>query len=204
MLVHDDMLRARFGRTGSGWQQSLSEAAPAPLCTHVDLSGLSEAQQDEACAAMTTALQTNCKLEEGPLIRVTLCELGPHSPARLLVVIHHLVVDNVSWRIVLEDLHMACAQLRAGQALQLPPKTTSFQYWAEQLTAYAQSPVLQQEMPYWLAAPRTRSARLPVDDPEGTNTLASAYTVSASLSHEETHALLRDVPQAYETHMNDV
>jgi len=43
-----------------------------------------------------------------------------------------------------------------------------------------------------------------VDDPEGTNTLASAYTVSASLSHEETHALLRDVPQAYETHMNDV
>src|SRR5262249_3824942 len=117
--------------------------------------------------------------------------------------IHHLVVDTVSWRILLEDLHMAYQQLSSGMMIQLPPKTTSFKYWAEQLTKYVQSARLWQELTYWLVHPRTHVSHLPVYYLEGSNIVASACTVSASLSHAETQALLQEVPRAYQTQIND-
>ena len=149
-------------------------------------------------------LQASLNLVQGPLIRVALFDRGPYKSARLLVVIHHLVVDSVSWRILLEDLQMAYQQLSTGKMIQLPPKTTSFKHWAERLTAYAQSAELRQELTYWLAAPGAQVGRLPVDYPGGANTVAVARTVSVSLSTKETHALLQEVPQAYQTQINDV
>jgi amino acid adenylation domain-containing protein/non-ribosomal peptide synthase protein (TIGR01720 family) len=204
LLVHHDMLRTRFKRTAAGWQQYTLEVEPVSLFTQVALSALSEGQQDEAIAAALVELQTSLSLLEGPLVRVALFALGPHKPARLLIVIHHLVVDNVSWRILLEDLQTAYQQLSAGQALQLPPKTTSFKHWAERLTVYAQSTTLRRELTYWLAEPRTQFARLPVDYPGGANTVASARTVALSLSMEETRALLQEVPHAYQTYIDEV
>ena len=85
---------------------------------------------------------------------------------RLLVVIHHLSVDGVSWRIILEDIQTAYDQLQHGTAISLPPKTTSFQRWAERLADYAQSEALQQELTYWLAPARRRrhpAGRVPRD-----------------------------------------
>src|SRR5574341_1552775 len=99
---------------------------------------------------------------------------------------------------------MAYQQFSAGKVVQLQPKTTSFKHWAERLTAYAQSAELRQELPYWLATPRAQVGRLPVDSPGGANTVASARTVSVSLSTEETDALLQEVPRAYQTQINDV
>ena len=123
----------------------------------------------------------------------------PTGQRRLLVVIHHLVVDSVSWRILLSDLQMAYQQLSAGQMIRLPPKTTSFKHWAERLTAYAPSAELRQELTYWLAVPCAQVGRLPVDYPGDANTVAWARTVSVSLSTAETHALLQEVPKAYQT-----
>jgi non-ribosomal peptide synthase protein (TIGR01720 family) len=120
------------------------------------------------------------------------------------MVIHHLVVDTVSWQILLEDLRMAYQQLSSRRVIQLPPKTTSFKYWAEQLTDYAQSVGLRQELTYWLAEPRTRVKPLPVDYLAGNNTVASACTVSVTLSNEATQALLQEVPRAYQTRINDL
>ena len=88
------------------------------------------------------------------------------------MIIHHLVVDSVSWRILLEDMQMAYQQLSAGQMMQLPPKTTSFKHWAERLVAYAQLAEMRQDITYWLAAPRAPVGRLPVDYLGGANTMA--------------------------------
>jgi len=77
-------------------------------------------------------------------LRVALLDLGDNQPNRLLV-IHHLAVDGVSWRILLEDLQQAYQQLSQGEAVQLPLKTTSFKQWSEFLQEYAHSPGLQQE-----------------------------------------------------------
>jgi non-ribosomal peptide synthase protein (TIGR01720 family) len=170
----------------------------------VDLSALSEEQQGIEIAKTAAQLQASLNLENGPLVSVALFDCGIRTSARVLIVIHPLVVDSVSWRIVLQDLQMAYQQLSTGKSLHLPPKTISFKHWAERLTAYAQAAELRQELAYWLTAPRAHVGRLPVDYLGGANTAALARTVSVSLSAKDTDALLQAVPQVYRSHMNDV
>jgi non-ribosomal peptide synthase protein (TIGR01720 family) len=204
--VHHDALRLRFSRSASGWQQVNALPDEAVSCTRVDLSALSEAEQGLAIEATAAELQASLNLSEGPLVRVALFDLGANQPSRLLFVIHHLVVDGVSWRILLEDLQAGYQQLSRGLPMKLQPKTTSFQDWAQRLSEYAQSTPLKQELEYWLAQSRFEVAPLPMDYPQGkdANTAASASNVVVSLSSAETRALLQEVPQAYNTQINDV
>jgi len=204
LLVHHDMLRARFKPWADGWQQDIGHPEVSSLYGQTDLSTLSEEQQGTEVAEAAAQLQASLNLENGPLIRVALFDRGSHKSALLLMVMHHLVVDSVSWRILVEDLQTAYQQLSAGKRLQLPPKTTSFKHWAERLTAYAQSAELRQELTYWLAAPRASVGRLPVDYLGGANSGALTRTVSVSLSITETDALLQEVLQAYRSQMDDV
>ncbi|KAB8332629.1 non-ribosomal peptide synthetase [Scytonema tolypothrichoides VB-61278] len=206
LLEHHDALRLRFIPKGSSWQQvnaDLDEVAKVPvLC--MDLSALPATQQETTFEATATELQASLNLVEGLLMRVALFNLGDNQSKRLLFVIHHLVVDGVSWRILLEDLQQVYQQLSQGEPIGLPPKTTSFKQWSEFLQEYAQSVQLQQEQDYWLRASHQSISRLPVDYPGGANTMALARNVLVSLSIEETRALLQDVPGAYHTQINDV
>jgi amino acid adenylation domain-containing protein/non-ribosomal peptide synthase protein (TIGR01720 family) len=170
----------------------------------IDLSSTPAAEQETALDAIATQLQASLNLENGSLMRVALFNLGDNQPNRLLWVIHHLAVDSVSWRILLEDFAHAYQQLERGEAVQLPPKTTSFKQWSEFLQEYAQSTELQQEQDYWLQNSRQSYCALPIDHPGGGNAVALARTVSISLTVEETRALLQEVPAVYRTQINDV
>ncbi len=117
--------------------------------------------------------------------------------------IHHLVIDGVSWRVLLEDFQTIYAQLRQAQTPQLPAKTTSFRQWAQRLDDYAQSPEIQQQLNYWLSVTKGAAAHLPADL-SGANTEASGRSVLVELSEDETKSLLQEVPQAYGTEINDV
>jgi non-ribosomal peptide synthase protein (TIGR01720 family) len=88
--------------------------------------------------------------------------------------------------------------------MSLPPKTTSFKSWAERLREHAQSDAFKEEMPYWLSLFSEQIRALPMDTVEGENLVASARTVSASLSGEETRALLQDLPATFRTQINEV
>ena len=204
LLQHHDALRSRFQQTENGWQQI--NAAPDEIVpvTRVDLSGQTEAEQEEAIASIATQLQASLNLCASPLIRVAYFDLGKDKLARLLIIIHHLVVDGVSWRILLEDLQTAYQQLSQYQEIQLPAKTTAFKQWAEKLSEYAHSPGLQLELKYWHH--QKQIIYLPTDFPENqdANTVASVGTVSVSLTSAETQALLQEVPKAYQTQVNDV
>ncbi|HCF30473.1 MAG TPA: non-ribosomal peptide synthetase, partial [Cyanobacteria bacterium UBA11049] len=203
LLAHHDALRSRFVQTAFGWDAS--HAAPeqtAPFSV-VDLSKLPENQQAEAIEATAASLQSSLNLSTGPLLRVVLFQLGRQQPSRLLTIIHHLVVDGVSWRILLEDLQTAYLQLSQGQEIQLAAKTTSFKQWAESLREYAQSRLVQSELDYWLSQPHKQISLLPVDL-NGENTEASAASISVALTPQETQALLQEVPSAYQTQINDV
>jgi non-ribosomal peptide synthase protein (TIGR01720 family) len=114
-----------------------------------------------------------------------------------------LVVDGVSWRILLEDLHTAYDQIARGATVELPAKTTAFKHWAEQLLAFGASDAARRELAYWRSVPWSRGARLPVDHHQGTNGVASARMVEATLSAAETQALLQNVPATYHTQIND-
>jgi amino acid adenylation domain-containing protein/non-ribosomal peptide synthase protein (TIGR01720 family) len=204
LLVHHDALRLRFVDADSRWRQFNSGLeGPAPFA-HLDLSPLSEAEQKTAVEVAAAALQASMNLSEGPLLRVAFFDRGKEKPGRLLIAIHHLAVDGVSWRILLEDLHTGYQQLSSGAEMRLPPKTTSFKRWAERLEEYAQSDALRQEAAYWLAESSKRARRLPVDYPGGANTVDSSATVTVSLSPDETRALLHQAPEAYRTQINEV
>ncbi|WP_236147178.1 non-ribosomal peptide synthetase [Scytonema millei] len=204
IVEYHDALRLRFVRQESVWQQFNADFDGIETFTQIDLSALSPAEQREAIASAANEIQASLDLSSGSLIRVAFFDLGASQPSRLLIVIHHLAVDGVSWRILLSDLQTVYQQLSQGETIQLPPKTTAFKHWAERLTDYARSPALQQELEYWLAVTRQQITRLPLDFPDGENTVAQARTVAIALSREETQALLQEVPAAAQTQMGDV
>ncbi|BAY50143.1 amino acid adenylation domain-containing protein (plasmid) [Scytonema sp. HK-05] len=204
LLVHHDALRLRFVQSGSHWEQINAIPDDTIPFSHVNLSTIPDAEQKAAIEAAAASLQASLNLSSGPLMRVAFFALGTDKPSRLLIVIHHLAVDGVSWRILLDDLLSAYQQLSRGEAIVLPPKTTSFKHWAMQLTSYARSDTAKKELTYWQGISRTDISRLPVDNAFDANTVASARTVSVSLSPGETRALLQEVPKAYKTQINDI
>jgi hypothetical protein len=204
LIVHHDALRMRYTRATDEWRQINMGVVEQPVVVRVDLSALPMPQREEALAAAVAEFHASLSLEDGRLVRAVLIEMGAGEPGRLLLVIHHLVVDGVSWRVLLEDLQAAYTQLQRGADIVLPPKTTSFKEWAERLAAYARSDTPRDELAYWLADDPATHARLPLDRLDGENVLAAARSVSVTLGVEETRALLREVPQAYRTQINDV
>ncbi|NEO46167.1 MAG: amino acid adenylation domain-containing protein, partial [Moorea sp. SIO4A3] len=206
LLEHHDALRLRFSFGASEEQQynhSTDHNVPFDL---VDLSSTPEEEQPLTLSKIATDYQRSLNLEDGPIMQVVRFNLGQERSARLLIIIHHLAVDGVSWRIVLSDLETIYQQLTEQQPIQLSPKTTAFIDWAKKLNNYAQSEILLKELDYWLNQPWSNTTPLPHDyghsQPE--NTVASAASVSGELSVEETTALLGSVNQAYNTQINDI
>jgi non-ribosomal peptide synthase protein (TIGR01720 family) len=149
-------------------------------------------------------LHTSLDITHGPIVRAAYFFRGPNTTGRLLLVIHHLVVDISSWQILIDMLRTTYRQLEQGLPVTLPPKTTSLRTWAERLADYAQSPALERERDYWLDPARRNVESLPVDHASGANTVASTCTVTVALSADETQVLLRDVSKAYHTQMSEV
>ncbi|WP_338270543.1 amino acid adenylation domain-containing protein, partial [Corallococcus caeni] len=204
LVEHHDALRLRYVRGEAGWTQENAGLEQPVSLRRLDVSahaGDEEAQR-RAIQAAATDLHKSLRLDEGLLLRALLVERGAGHTERLLLVVHHLAVDGVSWRVLLEDLNTAYTQLRRGVPVSLPSKTTSFQEWARKLEAHARGPAMASELAFWLEGAREVKP-LPVDH-QGLNTLASANSVRAVLETEETRALLQEVPTAYRAHINDV
>ncbi|MEH2536065.1 amino acid adenylation domain-containing protein/non-ribosomal peptide synthase protein (TIGR01720 family) [Bradyrhizobium sp. AZCC 1588] len=201
LVRHHDALRLRFHRTEQGWHQVHAEEAE-PAFEQIDLSALDAAAQGAALARHADRLQASLELAAGPLVCAAWFDLGAQG-RRLLLILHHLVVDGVSWRILLDDLDAVLAALQRDEPVQLAAKTTSFRQWAEQLTAYAGSAAAQRELAYWQQMPWSDAGRLPVDHPGGINTAGAVRMVSTSLSEADTRALLQEVPNVYHTQIND-
>ncbi|VEP18728.1 Non-ribosomal peptide synthase [Hyella patelloides LEGE 07179] len=205
LLLHHDALRLKFESTESGWQQVHQSSADVSLqLNRWDFSALTEAEQKQAIETTANELQASFNLATGSLLRVGFFDLGASKSSRLLIVIHHLVVDGVSWRILLEDLQTAYQQLSQKEPVVLPAKTTSFQQWSQKLREYGGSTALKQELDYWQSQLLKPSNPLPVNFAEGDNTMASVQSISSHLSTQETQALLQEVPQIYNTQINDV
>jgi len=211
IVVHHDALRLRFARSAAGWRQSYAAPADGMACVErIDLSTVSPNEIAKTILSHCERLQASLNLATGPICRFALFDAGTSRPNRLLIIVHHLAVDGVSWRILLEDLATAIDQDRRGEPIVLPAKTTAFRHWAQRLAEYAHSVSLLDEVDRWLpsnstAAPTCGGTHdLPLDHAGGGNLVASAETVSESLDAEETRALLHDVPDVYHTQINDV
>jgi amino acid adenylation domain-containing protein/non-ribosomal peptide synthase protein (TIGR01720 family) len=202
---HHDALRLRFEPEGETWRQVNVSRATIPLSV-IDLSHLSEEEQPQAITQQSHQLQRSLNLTQGPLIRAGLFKLGEARTGRLLLVAHHLGVDGISWRILVEDLVQSYEQISRGEEVKLPRKTSSFKAWAEAIQEYGRSLELAKEWDYWLLPNAAEIVPLPVEQTAGGsgNTVQSSARVMVSLDRDQTQALLREVPQAYNTQIEDI
>ncbi|NJR60572.1 MAG: hypothetical protein HC769_18100 [Cyanobacteria bacterium CRU_2_1] len=206
LLSHHDALRLRFQNTELGWYQHHGSIEDLPLQVQ-DLSGLEPRKQKAILEQESATCQASLQVSEGSLLQGILFQRGENQSSYLLLVIHHLVVDGVSWRILLEDLSQGYTQLQQGRSVQLPAKTTSFKAWACRLQAYATSTLLREELAYWQGqkAATVSPVSLPLDfGTEMENIQETAAQVMITLSAEETQTLLQAVPAVYNTQINDV
>ncbi len=211
LLIHHDGLRLRYVEDDSQWQQFYENPSDRVPFTTIDLSQLTENEQNITVTQISSQLQTNLNLSES-LLQCVLFQLGESNNHRILIIIHHLVIDSVSWRILLTDLATAYKQIETSKNIELPPKTTSFKTWANQLINYARSQTVLDELNYWLSNINSidsinyQNVSLPVDYQidQKQNTVASTAEVNAILDAEQTSALLEEVPKAYKTQINDI
>ncbi|MEV0691703.1 non-ribosomal peptide synthase/polyketide synthase [Streptomyces sp. NPDC050388] len=193
VLEQHDALRMRYEPAGDGrWRQ---HGTPPGAVPHLEVHDTSEAP-----AVVAAGLCSGFDLTRGPLLKAALCRPDDHRPPVLLLAAHHLVVDAVSWRVILEDLDAAHRALRAGVTPDPGAKTTSFRTWARRLAAHTADGGFDDEIAHWSGL---RPTDLPTDLTGG-NTAAHEETVTVSLGGEDTRRLLKDVPDAYRTRVNDV
>ncbi|MEU6432601.1 amino acid adenylation domain-containing protein, partial [Microbispora sp. NPDC046973] len=191
VIEHHDALRARYVRYGDQWAgRNVGAEAEARLWV----------SRIEDLDEQVRVVQSSLDLEHGPLARFVLFDRGERGQL-LLVVVHHLAVDSVSWGILIEDLEIAYGQAERGEMIRLAPKTTSFKRWAERLTELAQTPEIAAEAAHWRAQAAVPRA-LPRDR-DGANTSDSAKRTAVTLSAERTAQLLHDVPPVFRTQVND-
>ncbi|MPY44748.1 amino acid adenylation domain-containing protein, partial [Streptomyces phyllanthi] len=201
LLAHHDGLRSRFELVDGEWRGRVadiaSDVADVVWETGPCPSGTNE---EEWLTEVADRAQESLDLSAGPLVRAVLFDRGERS--LVLVVAHHLVVDTVSWPVLVGDLGSAYGRLSAGEPVELPAKTTSFAAWTSYLAELAGSDAITAEAPYWeRVADRIR----PVPrDRSGGNAVVAGREVRAALDGESTSLLLSRVPSVSRLRVDEV
>ncbi len=154
-------------------------------------------------AAESVAASRRLDPESGTMLQAVWFDAAG-KPGRLLLVAHHLVIDAMSWRVLLEELGTACDAVRTGSAPELPPSATSFWAWSRELAEQSTSPERVAELPLWteiLRRPNPRIERRPLDPDR--DTVSSLRTFGLTLPAERTRSLLATVPAAFSCGAHD-
>jgi len=188
--VRHAALRLRYARTEEGWQQHYTEDPVRVPLEEIDLSA-ARGDFEHALDAALAPLQASFDLAAGPLFAAALVRGGAHGD-RLLLVAHHLIVDGVSWRVLLPDLARIHADVLHGRDCAPPPPSASYGAWTRRLAARGAE--IAKERAYWLEACRP-GAVLPYDvawdvAAQGAPRVAEAAEHRCSLGVRETALLL--------------
>ncbi|OEZ64148.1 non-ribosomal peptide synthetase [Duganella sp. HH105] len=193
-----EALRTGHQPDGDLWSLAVQADAPS-VFERIDLS----AQADTATALSRAVDLAQRSLSLQRPFKAVWIDMGAGRGGRLLLVAHHLVVDAVSWRVILEDLQTVHRQLIQGRAPGLTAATSSFRDWSAALARHAAGEALAAELAHWRGVAGEAEPTLP-GNATGSNTVADARTVITALDEDRTTALLGDVPQAYRTRIDDV
>jgi len=191
VVAAHDALRLRFEARDGVWTQRVAPAESAELLWLRDATADIDAVCDE--------VQRSLDIANGPLLRAVL-----FGDAMLFIAIHHLAVDGVSWRVLIEDLDTAYRQLAAGQPLRLAEASTPWASWADGLARQAAGGVLDAELPYWQGLAGATGLDPVCDAPEASARVGDAERVSIAFDADTTQRLLKQAPAAYRTQVNDL
>ncbi|MEU6496822.1 non-ribosomal peptide synthase/polyketide synthase [Streptomyces sp. NPDC046984] len=202
-----DMLRARLVR-GPEAQLSVPPTKATDIrtwLTRADVRGADDIALRAAISRHAETARTGLDPDTGAMVRAVWFDAGPGQPGRLLILVHHLVIDGVSWRVLLPDLATAWAAVRNGRTPELPPVELSFARWSRLLGARATDPAAVDELPWWTSA-LAEGAGLPLArhlDP-ARDTVATTRYLSLTLPADVTGPLLSRAPAAFGASVNDV
>ncbi|MFF4214835.1 amino acid adenylation domain-containing protein [Streptomyces nondiastaticus] len=204
-------LRLRLDRTGGLWTQEILPAAEAPAVTdpatlrRADITGLDATALHDLLTKEADASAAALDPGDGTVLRALWCDAGPGADGRLLLTVHHLAVDGVSWRILVPELADAYAARAAGRAPALEPEATGLRAWAVQLLQHAHTRARTAEAAHWrtaLAGPQAPLSRTAADPRR--DTTATLRTLRMTLPADRTEPLLTTVPQAFAAGVDDV
>ncbi len=202
LVQHHDALRMVYERNdGCIIQRNRGpEGKLFDLCIY-EVCG-KENQQIEEVEKIATRIHEETNISEGALIK--LCIFKMKKGEHLLIVIHHLVIDGVSWRILLEDFGTLYKKILSGEEAELPAKTDSYKAFAGELNEYARGKKLLAEKDYWVKN-SIYNKNLFIDvKGDRKQKFESVKTQSISLEKETTRQLLREANRAYNTEINDL
>ena len=209
VVDHHEALRLRLRRKDDRtlWELEITQpgADPARQFVRYDAAGLTGEALREAARRQAELAWERLAPEQGTVWQAVWLDAGPAAPGHLLLAVHHLAVDGVSWRILLGDLAEAAAALRRGAAAAPAPVGTSLRRWSRLLAEEADSPRRTAELGLWQAmldgsdAPLGRRALDPDRD-----RVASRRSVELTLPTDATEALLTDVTTVFHATINDV
>jgi iturin family lipopeptide synthetase C len=200
--AHHDVLRIVFNEENGTFRQEIKGLGfPISLSVH-DLRNCENAV--EIMENKANNIQESINLQKGPLMKLGLFYLDDGD--RLLIVIHHLVIDGVSWRLLFEDMETLYHQYRTGEEFELPLKTDSFKLWSEKLSVYANSEEFLKEKIYWQKLELMEATVPPIekDFDEDCNYEKDSETLSFNINEEQTNLLLTKVHEAFGTEINDI
>nr|QEO73558.1 AMP-dependent synthetase and ligase [uncultured bacterium] len=183
LITQHDALRTRFTMADGHWQQEIELPDDHDPLTLVDVSLL----DDEAVDLVIRRMHATVDIHDGPLIKAVL--LATRRGPRLLLTAHHLVVDGVSWRILLDDLRTGYRQASQGEPVDLGRKTSSSLDWSRALAGHVGSGGLDDERDYWAEATAGVETALLVDN-DGRNSVETTRRLRCQLDENTTQALL--------------
>ncbi|MFE7467339.1 amino acid adenylation domain-containing protein, partial [Streptomyces sp. NPDC057499] len=208
VLAQHDALRSVFPRGADGTRHARIAPAADVAAVHTVHRIPDGHAGDTAWADLTRRAQSGLDLDSGPLVRILAAVRGEEPDSeitRVLVVAHHLVMDGVSWQILLDDLTTAYARIDEGHPAGLGARTSSVRQWADRLAAHTAAGGFDDQRAYWDAVlTGAHTGPLPADTPDGTDTVAQQRTVTVALDADETDALLHSVPSVYRTRVDDI
>lgn len=201
LVAHHDALRMVCKKENGQWIQTNKKMSKDAFeVQFYDLTKNEEPLQE--MQRIGSEIQSTINLENGPLCRVAHFRLQDGD--RFAIIIHHLVVDGVSWRIILEDFTTVFEAFTQQKEPALPLKTDSFQLWSSKLQVYAASETMQKERTYWEAVCSQEVTPIPVNTENDTNVFNYNKTVSFEIDANITELLLSKVHHIYNTEINDI
>ncbi|MFO1217388.1 MAG: amino acid adenylation domain-containing protein [Burkholderiaceae bacterium] len=203
LVSHHDALRLCFRQDSAGqWIQQYGADLSNLTVKRIDVSGVAGRDQTAAIEQHAAAEQATFNLATGPLIRAVHFKLGSNVRGRLLLAIHHLVVDGVSWRVLREDLESLYFLATGASSSPVSEKTSSLQSWTKALREHAQSAAARGAFEQWRSLAGKPVLALPTRV-AGQSSPPAMRTLVTRLSRDDTRALLQRLPSVFQTQIND-
>lgn len=203
LLAQHDVLRSRFYKKEGLWHAEIVANVADNSFESFDYSDLSAEDFALTSTQKCNEIAASLNLKDASIFKIAYFKAANNIKDRLFIVAHHLVIDGYSWRILTEDLQTFYTKLKNEQELTTEAKTTSFKFWAEQISGIAHEAIMVKDVDYWHNILSGLSQTNTGIQNGIENSVESTRTVSFSLDEEQTRVFTQEIPNLYNTQTNE-